>query len=290
MITAVIIPFFIAPHWFLLYFAGNFYKNVLAKTMTNLPYPQPLTGEIQASNGNRCCWAMFGTTGGVSSGHYSSLNIGFNVGDKVENVAENRKRVKEQFCCQYILSASQVHGDAVYCLQNPLEADKEIVNVDGLITSEVGVALMIQHADCQAILLYDSHENVIAALHSGWRGSVQNIAAKTVAKMISGYGSNPQNIHACISPSLGPCCAEFVNYKKELPRSFYPFMIRDNYFDFLKISKHQLQECGVQRKNIEMAGICTCCTGDYFSYRRAQRTSEGRTGRNCSVIVIRKEP
>ena len=145
---------------------------------------------------------------------------------------------------------------------------------------------MIQQADCQAVLLFDPVRNVAAAVHCGWRGSVANILEKVVYRMISGFGVSPEELLVAISPSLGPCCAEFVNYKKELPVAFRSFKVQEDYFDFWRISKHQLVSAGVIEENITVTGSCTCCSKDYFSYRRSSRISDGVTGRNCSVIVM----
>jgi len=99
-----------------------------------------------------------------------------------------------------------------------IKQDTEFAEADGLITSEPGVGLLIQQADCQAVLLHDPEQRVIGAVHNGWRGSTLNIIAKTVAVMEDYYGVNPKNLKAVISPSLGPCCAEFIDFQQELPK------------------------------------------------------------------------
>ncbi len=65
-------------------------------------------------------------------------------------------------------------------------------------------------------------------------------------------------------------------------------MVRDNYFDFWQISRYQLVNAGMSDERIRAAEICTCCSDDYFSYRRASRLTDGLTGRNCSVIALQK--
>ncbi|TKB27156.1 peptidoglycan editing factor PgeF [Desulfopila sp. IMCC35006] len=249
----------------------------------------PITGTFPAQNGTRCTYGLFNRHGGSSSGLYASLNVGQNVGDQDGSALENRKRVKEFLAVPHLLAAKQVHGSGIYCLTEPLTADKEVEGFDALITDRTGVGLMIQQADCQAVLLFDPVQEVIGAVHCGWRGSVQAILARVIAVMTDNYGTVPANLQAMISPSLGPCCAEFVNYRQELPTGFYPFMVRDNHFDFWRISRSQLRDAGLVEQHIGVAEVCTCCSNDYFSYRRASRVSHGLTGRNCSVIVLRKE-
>lgn len=255
--------------------------------MTALSLTRPIIGEFPARSGS-CCYGMFNRHGGVSITPYASLNIGHSLGDLPEAVEENRRLVKETLSIPRLLSARQVHGPGIYCLTEPLRDDRSIEGVDALITDLTDVGLMIQQADCQAVLLFDPVREVIAAVHCGWRGSVQGILSETIAVMAKNYGTRPADLQGVVSPSLGPCCAEFVNYKSELPAEFERFMVRDNYFDFWLISRFQLVSAGMIENRIRIEGTCTCCSDDYFSYRRATRQSVGRTGRNCSVITLRK--
>lgn len=248
----------------------------------------PVKGEFSALNGTKCLYRMFDRHHGVSSGLYDSLNIGCDVGDQQTAVRENRRRIKETLGLSTMLTAKQIHGDGVYCLTDVPGKDREIADVDALITNLPGIGLMIQQADCQAVLLFDPVKEVISAVHCGWRGSVQQILTRVMSVLRDNYGTAPEDVLAVISPSLGPCCAEFVNFRQELPGDFTQFMVRDNYFDFWQISKYQLTCAGLLEKNITVAGICTCCSDDYFSYRRASRKSGGQTGRNCSVISLQK--
>lgn len=226
---------------------------------------------------------------GVSCPPYDSLNCSFGVGDKEEDVRKNRELIKKTLGLSCLLSARQVHGDRVEHITQPPEDDLEMEGVDAFTTNTAGIGLMIQHADCQAILLYDRDQSALAAIHCGWRGSVLNIIEKTVEKMTVLFQTRPQDILAGISPSLGPCCAEFIHYKKELPSSFHAFQTRTNHFDFWKISQNQLINAGLKAENISMARVCTSCNDDYFSYRRAKKQSMP-TGRNCSIIGLTQNP
>lgn len=235
-----------------------------------------------------CTVAFFDRHGGEGKAPYGSRNISFGVGDDEAIVRKNRKLVQQSLGLDRLVSARQIHGDGIYCHTSGPEKNKEIDGVDALMTIEAGVGLMIQQADCQAILLYDPIRRAVAAIHCGWRGSVAGIIGKTIARMQENFSTNPGDLEAMVSPSLGPCCAEFINYKEELPEEFLRFRVGDNHFDFWKITRWQLRNCGLRDEAITVAGICTACSPDYFSYRRACRTSNGRTGRNCSVIALRK--
>lgn len=224
--------------------------------------------------------------GGTSVGLHSSYNLSYGVGDSKDSVTRNREQLKQDYGIPILLSAGQVHSDEVFLLDKTLQEDMEVEGYDALITNQPGVGLLIQQADCQAITLYDPLHQAIAAIHSGWKGSVCNIAAKTVELITSHFHSNPAQLEAYISPSLGPCCAEFVNHSIELPPSFLKYQETENHFNFWKISIMQLIGAGVQEKNIRLSGQCTVCSNDFFSYRRACKTGNGVTGRGGTVIML----
>jgi len=224
--------------------------------------------------------------GGISEAPYHSLNVSYGVGDNAALVTANREQLKLKYSVPVLLSAHQIHGDAIFVLNEQLQTDLEVDGYDALVTDQRDTGLLIQQADCQAICLFDPERPAIAAIHSGWRGSVTNIAAKTVQLLCDEYDSATEKMQAFISPSLGPCCAEFVNHARELPPSFLPFKEGTNYFDFWKISTMQLTEAGIPAKNISVSGVCTSCSSDYFSYRRACRNGNGITGRCATLIAL----
>ena len=82
---------------------------------------------------------------------------------------------------------------------------------------------------------------------------------------------------AVIGPSLGPCCAEFVNYQQEIPRQWWSFRIGRHHFDFWKISRHQLVSAGLAAGRVFGGNLCTRCNAHlFYSYRSARVT--GRMG------------
>ena len=249
----------------------------------------PQLGGNGGNAGLHCRYGFFNRYGGKSKGKYDSLNLGLQVGDEESSVYANREIVKNTMGGATLLSAHQVHGTAIHVQDKPLVGDIEVEGCDALITNQSGVALMIQHADCQAVLLYDSVTGIVAAVHNGWRGSVQNILGKVVGAMVGDFLSNPDNIQAVVGPSLGPCCAEFRNYQRELPHDFVEFKVNENHFDFWRISVAQLMAEGVQKANAIISGQCTLCSADYFSYRKAVQSGDGVTGRNGSVIVLSQD-
>lgn len=224
---------------------------------------------------------VFDRRGGTSAPPWDSMNVGFGLGDGDENVRENRNRIKRALGLEKLVSAKQVHGSTVYALTGEPPADLAVAGCDGLLTDIPGLGLMIQQADCQAVLLHDHRQKAVGIVHVGWRGTVHDIINKSVLAMQEAFGTRPADLKAAISPSLGPCCAEFIHYQSELPAALHAYQVRPNYFDFWAISWDQLLAAGLRQERIWSAGICTACTPSYFSYRR-----DKTTGRFASVIGL----
>ena len=226
---------------------------------------------------------VFNRHSGVSPAPWHSRNVAFGLGDEPHNVRENRKRIKKALDCTHLVSARQIHGASVHAITENPGQDIELDGFDSLITNVSGVGLMIQQADCQAVMLFDPVNRAVGIAHAGWRGTAANIIGRTVLAMQRAFTTEPADLVAAVSPSLGPCCAEFINYPAELPAPLHSYQIKPTFFDFWAISRDQLAGAGVQPQNIHTAALCTRCDTDYFSYRR-----EGATGRFASVIGIRK--
>ena len=222
---------------------------------------------------------VFTRDGGVSDGACAGLNLGIVPNDSRTNVLENRDRVLKALDGKYFVSTNQTHGTEVFVSNGEIQDNTE---ADAIITDKKGATLLIKTADCQAVILYDHAKNVIGNVHSGWRGSISNIIGSTISKMETEYGSKPEDIVAGICPSLGPCCAEFKNYRDEIPEKYWSYEIGNNHFDFWKISFDQLKVSGVLEKNIEIGNICTKCNPNlFYSYRK-----ERDTGRFGTVIML----
>jgi YfiH family protein len=233
-------------------------------------------------NHNNIIHGIFARSGRTGTEQFDSLNISINSGDKKSVIADNQKLIIKKMGMKPLIFLNQVHGTEIKILkkaENDLfenfQPGKEVYTADGIITDITDVFLVIQVADCQAVVLYDYEKRVIANIHSGWKGSVKNIIGKCVAKMLSEFGCNSDNIIAGISPSLGPCCSEFVNYKYEIPESLWKYKIEGkDYFDFWEMSCDQLMDKGIKRANIENMGICTRCNMDKFYSYRGEKTTD----------------
>ena len=244
--------------------------------------------------------AIFLRNNGISQGPYKGLNLAYKIGDEQENVTKNlnliQEVIKEISLSTPLKSHStlkpQLHWaeqtHSANCTQvkakdnNPNSLPQEFPNCDALLTDQPNKALMIKHADCQASIIYDPMNHAFTNIHSGWKGSIQNIYKEAILYMKKWYGSKPENLLACIGPSLSPQASEFKNYKKELPEEFWSYQIYPYYFDFWQISQDQLKECGILPHHIEIANICTFSNPNhYFSYRR-----NNTTGRHGTVAML----
>ena len=217
--------------------------------------------------------------GGVSAPPHDTLNLAQG-DDRPEAVAENLDRVKRALGLKRLAWVRQVHGDRI--LQVPPGADGPVGEADGLATDQAGVGLMIKQADCQAVILVEPEQGVLALLHVGWRGNVADMPGKGVAWLAQRFGVEPAGLHAAVSPGLGPCCAEFTNHARELGPSFLPYRVGENHFDLPAVTRDQLIAAGVRPGRIELSGLCTRCDPRFFSYRR-----EGQTGRFATLAVLK---
>ena len=234
---------------------------------------------------------VFTKHGGHSKGPYGSLNVGNGLGDDDADVRKNRQIISHCTGEKDIVYVNQNHGtDILVFNQNDksgtsfaFDSDTDTVLIgDAMISNIPNKLLAVQVADCQSVLLYDSVQQVVANVHTGWRGSVRNIVGRTIRLMKSDFGCYPGNIVAGIGPSLGPCCAEFRNYKREIPKAFWRYKDDSDCFDFWSISAAQLAHEGVLKGNTAFSGMCTRCRTDlFFSYRR-----EGVTGRFAALIGL----
>lgn len=223
--------------------------------------------------------AFINRHGGVSCEPYDSLNLGENVGDDPDKVAENFDIIQQRYKLNKIARAQQVHKTDIIEINHQNYHLEHIC--DGFITKCSDIALMIRHADCQAALFSDDRAHVIAAIHCGWRGNIGNIYGKTIGIMQKDFDCSIENIKVAISPSLGPDNAEFKTGKALFPLDFQKYQ-KDNHYNLWEISRQQLLNGGILDKNISIAKICSHKdSSDWFSYRQ-----DGVTGRNGSFIIL----
>ena len=201
----------------------------------------------------------------------------------------------------YVVQPHQVHGTVIREVTDPMTTREELEGVDALMTDVPGVAISVRTADCIPVLLYDPVHKAIAAVHDGWRGTVQRLSQKVIAEMQNRYGTNAKDLKAVIGPGIGPesfqvgqeVASEFRNAGFPMgqilkdcgpksPTEANP-MAGGLHIDLWTANKWLLEEAGVLSANIQVAGICTYKRYDrYFSARR-----EGvKCGRIINVIKM----
>lgn len=168
----------------------------------------------------------------------------------------------------------QIHSNLV------LIADREGMcgEGDALVTDRPGLAVAVRTADCYPILLADSRNRAVAAVHAGWRGTRTHIVERAMEKMKVEFGSSPSDVHAAIGPGVGVCCYEVG---EEVARQFGGS--GRMHLDLASENRKQLEAAGVAPQNIEALGVCTFCDAErFFSYRREKE----KAGRMTSYIRI----
>lgn len=271
---------------------------------------------LQADALTKIPWLVHGFStrlGGVSDLRGESvLNLSFAEWDTKEKVLENRRRFQAGLDAEDLMlcGLSQIHSDVVHLFD---AAPPAPCRGDASATSRPGLLLAVQTADCVPILLADPKNRAVAAVHAGWRGTLQRIVAKTIGKIQMQFGSKPTDLLAAVGPSIGGCCYEVGTEVASEFRS--QFSNASDWFDELrtgdepnplqwlnmkppghqpppknvlldlrKANRTQLLDAGLRAQNIVVSDLCTACRRDLlFSYRK----EAGTTGRLMSVIGIR---
>ena len=235
--------------------------------------------------------------GGSSTGNYSSLNLGLNSGDTRENVINNRERLCAalEITSNRLVFPKQTHTATVKIItESFLIASEEgkknyLLDTDALITNLSGVCIAVKTADCVPVLLFDPRRKVIAAIHAGWRGTVQKIVGETISQMIQEFGSVPEDLIAVIGPSISPEVYEVgAEVYSQFNAPFYnptiPYQPNKRLLDLWKANQEQLLDSGIPVNQIEVAQICTLSDPErFFSARR----DGAKTGRMGSGIMLR---
>ena len=234
--------------------------------------------------------------GGVSQGYLSSLNLGVHRGDLHENVVQNYTILGDAvgFSPRQTVFTKQLHTDVIRVVDETHRGEglfRETTTVcDGLITDRPQVALVAFTADCTPILLFDPVRNAIGAVHAGWRGTAQGIAAKAVEAMVREYGCEPRHIRAAIGPSIGQCCFET---DEDVPAAMTEGLgdealsaiqkKGEKYFvDNKACNALWLRRAGVEQ--IDISRDCTKCDPNrYWSHR----VTGGQRGSLAAVIMLK---
>lgn len=237
--------------------------------------------------------------GGVSSMPHDSLSLAGFHDDAAENILENRRRFLKLFPGQWSLAGCwQVHGADVRVVGSVAEAKPaedqlgETIYCDVIVSNADGVLAGVKTADCVPILIGDPQTRSFAAVHAGWRGTLETAAIAGVRRLTGEYGARPEDLRVAIGASAGPCCYEvgadvidaFTSRFPNGAELFTPTRPGHALVDLLKANRDQLESIGVRPDRIHIAPLCTICRTDlFFSYRREKKL-HGKVGRLMAVI------
>lgn len=271
-------------------------------TTLALPYPKLVKGrfasicaytdtELFEKTGVRIAFTC--REGGVSTGAYSSLNLGSHVDDDLKLVDENRARVLEAFACSDapLIVPNQVHGDTVLVLEGSDAANVEDIclkakeGADGLIVGASQVAALLCFADCVPVIIVSPSKR-FAVVHAGWRGVMNTISVKAVRRLAEldqndGIGLSCQSSYnVYIGPHIRRECFET---SEELYEKFIEVFGSScdagyRHIDLAQALKTQLVNTGIMPDRIFDLGLCTVCHNEEFFSFRAQGGIAGRHG------------
>lgn len=217
----------------------------------------------------------------------AEMNRSFN--RHTEEGINNLLSLKEDFNVNEVQYIRQIHSDKVFVYKGN---DEEFIENegDGIITNEKSVIVGAFTADCVPVLLVDEVKCVVGAVHSGWKGTFNDISKKAVEKMIKEYGSNVEDIRAYIGPHIRQCCYEVSEELKEKFIEKFNMIPEENLFNGRNLSmelfiESDLKTIGLKDENIYSLKLCTHCEKEskLFSYR----ASNGTYGRLFSFIYIK---
>jgi polyphenol oxidase len=247
------------------------------------------------------------------------LNLGFTDWDSHDHVAENRHTFLRAIGAENmrLVTLRQIHSDIPHRVDATSSASTDPPRGDALYTREPAILLAVQTADCVPILLADTKNRAVAAIHSGWRGTQRRISAKTLGRMQMEFGTRPEDVVAALGPGIGRCCYEVGSevardFESQFPQArdwfdgpFDALASGENdpnwlpwltmrppghpppspkvNLDLIAANRAILVNAGVPARQISASDLCTSCRTDlFFSYRR-----EHATGRMIAAIGIR---
>jgi hypothetical protein len=232
--------------------------------------------------------------GGVSSGHLATLNLSYSRGDDKANVDENYRRLAEALHTDSsnFVFTDQTHTTNVLRVGKAecgcgITRPRSYTDVDGLVTDEPGVVLSTFFADCVPLYFVDPVHRAIGMSHSGWRGTVGRMGARTLEKMASEFGTDPREVYAAVGPSICRDCyevsadvadafaAEFSGHEDDILTAKGGGKYQ---LDLWESNRIVLCDAGILPEHLAVTNICTCCNPDLLFSHRASHGMRGNLG------------
>ncbi|MDE7407834.1 MAG: polyphenol oxidase family protein [Muribaculaceae bacterium] len=225
------------------------------------------------------------TLQGEAEGPYGALNACHYTGDDQMHVMYSRSIVAGVLGCNVdqLVIPRQIHSCNVAVIRRDDHVNVSPEGIDALVTDREDVALCVNTADCVPLILCDPKARVVAAVHSGWRGTVGRIAQAAVVAM-TGLGAVAWRIQAAMGPCICKNCfevghevsdrfmAEFAGYNDIVVGGW-----SKPHVDLSAAIRHTLVEAGVQDCNIAGPVACSYCVGSGFFSARRLGPDSGRT-------------
>lgn len=209
--------------------------------------------------------------------------MSLSVGDVQRKVLENRESFFKRFELNLfsVATQKQVHGDTVTFIEEGINCGES----DAMITDKSNLGLAISSADCPAIFLYDKKKSVVAAVHSGWRGTQNKILLKVLQKLENDFNSTPSDLVAYVAPSISQQNYEVGEEVASLFEEKYSTRHNSKYLLNLQaVNRDIMLQYGMKKNNIQVSNLCSYEMRDLLhSYRRDGE----RSGRAFGVIALK---
>lgn len=169
----------------------------------------------------------------------------------------------------------QIHSDIVVIARQP----GVLGQGDALCTNTPGLTVAVRTADCLSLLLADPRHRVVAAVHAGWRGTVSGIAAATVLRMGTEWGTKPGDLVVACGPAILPCCFEVGPEVAVQFAALFPErgdLNQHTQIDLVEANRRHLARVGVAPHQIAVSDACTRCDAERFHSHRRDREQAGR--------------
>ncbi len=219
--------------------------------------------------------------GGVSEEPFG-MNLSYKVGDEREAVKRNRYLFFSRIGIQdsNVVTQGQTHSANIALCEKPAHLQDN----DGLYTFKRNLFLAVTIADCIPVFIYCSEKNIVAAVHSGWKGTAKAIVKVMINELKAKHSVNPESIFCYLGPGIS---VKHYEVGKETAEYFSDEVIEIRggkiYLDLKKEIYRQLTDTGIPESNIEISEYCTFERADLFhSYRR----DGNKSGRMMGVIGL----
>ena len=201
---------------------------------------------------------------------------------------KSREEVVKDFALKnkIIVSSHQTHSDNVVLVRENTDTTY-FKDIDGILTSNKDVAILTKYADCLPVFIYDEESKIFGAVHSGWKGTYQEIVKIAIEKI------NPKDLSKInILFGIGISCEnykvgiefyeQFKNkFSKEIVEKTFFIKNEDFYFNNQLFNYYLLKDYGLNEDKIFLNNRCTF-KENFHSFRRDKELS----GRNGAIMFM----